>query len=95
MWKIFVGFIVFAALAMFLVFKGGNKVDMAGESADHGTEASAPATPTVANQLHAPIDAAKAAAAVEATPTNANVDAAASQPEKMSTNGTTVVGAPK
>lgn len=44
MWKIFVGFIAFALLALFVIMKGGDKVDMAGESAGHNpTEASAPA----------------------------------------------------
>lgn len=38
MWKIALGFIAFAALAMFVVMKGGDKLDMAGEQ--HGVEAS-------------------------------------------------------
>ena len=37
MLKIFVGFVIFAALAMFVIFKGGNSLDMAGEK--HGDEA--------------------------------------------------------
>ena len=45
MWKLAVGFVVFAAIALFVIFKAGDKVDMAGEK--HGTEtapaASAPA----------------------------------------------------
>ncbi|CAN5788975.1 hypothetical protein BH11PSE12_BH11PSE12_01780 [soil metagenome] len=32
MWKIAVGFILFAALALFIIFKAGDKVDMQGES---------------------------------------------------------------
>jgi len=32
MWKIFVGFLIFAALGMFVIFKGGDKLDMAGEA---------------------------------------------------------------
>ena len=45
MWKIFAGFIVFAALALFFLMKAGDKVDMAGEAGGHNTttEASAPA----------------------------------------------------
>jgi len=35
MWKILVGFIVFAAAALFLIFKAGDKVDMQGEAAGH------------------------------------------------------------
>lgn len=47
MWKIFVGFIAFALIALFVIMKGGDKVDMQGE-AGHGTPSashdSAPAT---------------------------------------------------
>ena len=49
MLKIFIGFVVFAALAMFVIFKGGNSLDMGGEK--HGDEA-----------VHAPAEAASAAA---------------------------------
>lgn len=41
MWKIIVGFIAFAALAMFVIMKGGDSLDMGGEK--HGTEATEPA----------------------------------------------------
>ena len=41
MWKIFIGFVVFAGAGLFLIFKGGDKVDMSGEK--HGTEQHAPA----------------------------------------------------
>lgn len=37
MWKIIVGFIVFSALALFVIMKGGDKLDMGGEK--HGEEA--------------------------------------------------------
>ena len=40
MWKIAVGFVVFAAIALFVISRAGDKVDMGGEK--HGTEASAP-----------------------------------------------------
>ena len=46
MWKIAVGFAVFAGLALFVISKGGDNVDMTGEK--HGAEAvhaPAPATP--------------------------------------------------
>ena len=53
MWKIALGFVAFAALALFVIFKAGDKVDMSGEK--HGADAvhapeeakpaSAPATP--------------------------------------------------
>ena len=49
MLKIFVGFVIFAALAMFVIFKGGNSLDMAGEKP--GDEA-----------VHAPAEAASGAA---------------------------------
>jgi hypothetical protein len=42
MWKIIVGFIAFAALAMFVIIKGGNKVDMSGEKHETGESHAAP-----------------------------------------------------
>ena len=52
MWKIAVGFAVFAALAIFVIMKGGDSLDMGGEK--HGADAvhaepapaAAPATAT-------------------------------------------------
>ena len=41
MWKLAVGFVIFAAISLFVIFKAGDKVDMSGEK--HGTEALAPA----------------------------------------------------
>jgi len=41
MWKLVIGFIAFAALALFVISKAGDKVDMGGEK--HGPEAAAPA----------------------------------------------------
>lgn len=49
MWKIIVAFIIFAALAMFVILKGGDQLDMGGEK--HGSEA-----------VHAPEASASAAA---------------------------------
>lgn len=58
MWKIFVAFIAFALLALFVIMKGGDKIDMQGEAAGHNpTEVHSPATP-----------AAPAAPAAPATP---------------------------
>ncbi len=37
MWKIAVGFAIFAGLALFVISKGGDNVDMTGEK--HGSEA--------------------------------------------------------
>jgi hypothetical protein len=41
MWKLIVGFILFAALSIWVLMKGGDSLDMSGEK--HGTEAHAPA----------------------------------------------------
>jgi hypothetical protein len=41
MWKIAVGFAVFAALAVFMLMKSGADIDMSGEK--HGIEVPAPA----------------------------------------------------
>ncbi len=49
MWKILVGFIIFAAIALTVVFQMGDKASMQGESGGHETsegekKAEAPAT---------------------------------------------------
>jgi len=49
MWKIAVGFAVFAGLALYVISKGGDNIDMTGEK--HGSEA-----------VHAPAPAAPAPA---------------------------------
>ncbi|MFZ6758803.1 hypothetical protein ACO0K9_16480 [Undibacterium sp. Ji50W] len=57
MWKILVGFIIFAAAALLLIFKAGDKVDMQGEAAGHNptevhsasASASEPVTPVAAS----------------------------------------------
>ncbi|SFM72305.1 hypothetical protein [Variovorax sp. OV329] len=49
MWKIAVGFVIFAAISLFVIMKFGDKVDMSGEK--HGgdsTHAPAPAEPAPA-----------------------------------------------
>ncbi len=62
MWKMLVGFAVFAVLAVFLLMKGGADIDMSGEkhgadavSADHGSTApaEAPAAASVAASVAA------------------------------------------
>ena len=50
MWKIVVGFVIFAAISLFVIMKAGDKVDMSGEK--HGGDA-----------MHAPEPAAPAASA--------------------------------
>ena len=37
MWKIAVGFVIFAALGIYVISKGGDKLDMSGEK--HGADA--------------------------------------------------------
>lgn len=47
MWKIALGFVVFAAVALFVIFKAGDQVDMSGEK--HGADAvHVPAAPASA-----------------------------------------------
>lgn len=60
MWKIVVGFIVFAAIVLFVLTKAGGDVDMSGEK--HGTETHAP-EPAAASEPAAPAPAASAASA--------------------------------
>jgi len=53
MWKIVVGFAVFAALALFVLMKGGGNIDMGGEKHDvtagaHESAASAASAATAA-----------------------------------------------
>ena len=56
MWKIAVGFAVFAAISLFVIMQAGDKVDMTGEKhgadAVHAPEAkpAAPATPASASK---------------------------------------------
>jgi len=66
MWKILVAFIIFAAIALTLVFKMGDKVDMQGEAggqAEHAAPATAPAAATT--PAEPPAAAAPAATASE------------------------------
>lgn len=55
MWKIIIGFIIFAALALFVIIKGGDQLDMGGEK--HGADA-----------VHAPEAPASAPAAAASAP---------------------------
>ncbi|RZI40544.1 hypothetical protein EGT07_23195 [Herbaspirillum sp. HC18] len=76
MWKIFVGFIAFALIALFVIMKGGDKVDMQGE-AGHGTP-SASAHADSAPTASAP--AAPAASAPEASAPAASAPAEQAAP---------------
>jgi hypothetical protein len=66
MWKIFAGFVVFAAAMMFLLMKAGDKVDLQGES--HG-QTQVETTP--AQGTKAPEPAASAPAPAPSTPAEA------------------------
>ena len=63
MWKIVVGFILFAALSLFVIMKAGDKVDMSGEK--HGADA-----------VHVPESPAAAAPAAPAAPAASTASAA-------------------
>ncbi|NBS72658.1 MAG: hypothetical protein EBT78_06840 [Betaproteobacteria bacterium] len=62
MLKILIGFVLFAALSLFVIFKGGDKVDMTGEK--HGSE--------TVHETPAPTTAAPATAAPAAEQTPAS-----------------------
>lgn len=66
MWKIAVGFVLFAALSMYVIIKAGDKADMGGEK--HGADA-----------VHAPETPASAAAPVAAPAASAPASAASAQ----------------
>lgn len=65
MWKIIVGFIIFAALALFVIIQGGDQLDMSGEKqggdATHASDKPASATSAPASTAPAPAQAAGAA----------------------------------
>ncbi len=75
MWKIVLGFIVFAALAMFVIIKGGDNVDMSGESHSIESHEDKPAAVE-------PSPAAEPAPAVEPAPAAEPAPAQADQPAK-------------
>ncbi|MEY3640018.1 MAG: hypothetical protein RIR68_3151 [Pseudomonadota bacterium] len=58
MLKIFIGFVIFAALSIFVIMQGGDSLDMSGEK--HGAEA-----------VHAPAEAASAPASAPAADASA------------------------
>ena len=66
MWKIAVGFALFAGLALFVISKGGDNIDMSGEK--HGADAvHAPApAPAAATPAAAPAEAPAAPASAPA-----------------------------
>ncbi len=64
MWKIAVGFIIFAGLALFILSKGGD-INMGGET--HGIEASHEPTPAASAPVVVPVTTPAAAASAPAT----------------------------
>ncbi len=67
MWKIIVAFVAFAALAMFVISKGGDSLDMGGEK--HGTETTeAHGAASAASAAPAAAPAASAAASAASAP---------------------------
>jgi len=63
MWKIAVGFIVFSLLALFLIMKGGDKIDMQGEAGHGVPTSSAPDSAPAPTAAPAPAPAPTAAPA--------------------------------
>ena len=62
MWKLILGFVVFAAIAMYVLMKAGGDIDLGGEK--HGTETThvEPAKPAASAPEAAPAAAPAAAA---------------------------------
>jgi hypothetical protein len=68
MWKIIVAFIIFSALAIYMLSKGGD-IDMSGEK--HGADAHAPTASEAAPAASAAAEAASAAAMDALAPASA------------------------
>jgi hypothetical protein len=68
MWKLLLGFAVFAALALFILMKSGGDIDMGGEK--HGTESHAPAASEPAGAASAAASAPSAAAPAASAASN-------------------------
>ena len=66
MWKIAVGFAIFAGLALYVISKGGDSLDMSGEK--HGADAVHAPAPAEAPAAAAPAAAPAAPAAAPAAP---------------------------
>ena len=63
MWKLILGFVVFAAIAMYVLMKAGGDIDMSGEKHGVDTTHSEPAKPAASAPAAAPAPAAAASAA--------------------------------
>ncbi|MFZ6707817.1 hypothetical protein [Undibacterium sp. TC9W] len=79
MWKILVGFIIFAAAALFLIFKAGDKVSMQGEAAGHNPTEVHSASASATAPAPASLPAASSEASASAAPAS---EAAASSASK-------------
>lgn len=77
MWKALVGFLVFAAIALFFIFKAGDKMDMQGEAGAHAGAASEHVS------APEPVASAVASTPVPATETAATTPAASASVEAM------------
>jgi len=63
MWKLILGFVVFAAIAMYVLMKAGGDIDMGGEKHGIDTSHSEPAKPAASAPEAATAPAAAASAA--------------------------------
>nr|WP_315481121.1 hypothetical protein [uncultured Undibacterium sp.] len=92
MWKALVGFLVFAAVALFFIFKAGDKMDMQGEAGAHtgaasehvvadpaASSASAATVPAPVVDTAASTASAPVAPAVEASPAASSASTSASK----------------
>jgi hypothetical protein len=63
MWKLIVGFIAFAALALFILTKSGGDIDLSGEKHDVAAGGHEPAASAASAAAIAAVEAAEAASA--------------------------------
>ncbi|MFZ2989436.1 hypothetical protein [Ideonella sp.] len=70
MWKILVAFVVFAGVALFVISKGGDSLDMSGEK--HGSETHVPDAAPVAASAAASVPAVVADTAAPAASAASN-----------------------
>lgn len=72
MWKALVGFLVFAAIALYFIFTSGDKMDMQGEAGAHtGAASEHVASASAASAASVPAPTADAAASTASAPASA------------------------
>ncbi|MBC3916237.1 hypothetical protein H8L32_01945 [Undibacterium sp. CY18W] len=76
MWKILVGFIIFAVVALFIIFKAGDKVDMQGEAAGHNPTEVHSASASASEPTPPPAPVAASTASVPAPASDASASSA-------------------